>query len=141
VTAYCTKEDLIERFGQVALAQLTDKANAQTINDVAVEKECVAASRLIDGYISHQCKVPLNQAPDQIRVIARDLAYRALHGLAKEGDSVLLLEKAAMAKLRDYAANRARVLGVDDKPATPIPQVVVVAPVPVFSERLLARMP
>ncbi|MCL2872425.1 MAG: DUF1320 domain-containing protein [Betaproteobacteria bacterium] len=142
MTAYCTKQDLIDRFGAMALAQLTDEERGATIVDADVEQACESASRTVDDYIGRQVKTPLAVVPDHIREIARDLAYRALHGeKAKEGDGVLLLAAQAMSKLRDYASNRAILLGVDDSQATPVPQIAVIAPKAVFTERLLARMP
>lgn len=85
---YATKQDLLDRFGETELVQLTDKVNrpASTIDDVPVSRALGDAAALIDGYIGKLYRLPLSALPPVLTKNACDIARYYLHGKAAEKD-------------------------------------------------------
>ncbi|WP_337267063.1 gp436 family protein [Oryzifoliimicrobium ureilyticus] len=85
---YCTKQDLIDRFGETELVQVTDRMNkpASTIDDTVVNRALSDATALIDGYIGKAYKLPLAAVPDSLVKASADIARYYLHfkGVDKE---------------------------------------------------------
>ncbi|PZR89644.1 MAG: DUF1320 domain-containing protein [Stutzerimonas stutzeri] len=86
--AYATKQDLLDRFGEAELVQLTDKVNrpVSTIDDVPVSRALGDAAALIDGYIGKLYRLPLSALPPVLTKNACDIARYYLHGKAAEKD-------------------------------------------------------
>ena len=86
---YVTKQDLIDRFGQAELIQLTDRTNrpATTVNDTTVTGHITDAESIIDGYLAKVYALPLATVPPALTKVAADLARYFLHGKAAEKDS------------------------------------------------------
>ena len=116
---YATRLDLVDRFGERELVQLTDRINVPptTVDDVAVGRALADATGLIDGYVGKVARLPLAPAPAHLIKIACDLAWYSLHGKRADKDSpVTRAHGEALAWLRDVAAGRVR---LDDAGATP----------------------
>ncbi|MGE0671966.1 MAG: gp436 family protein [Methylibium sp.] len=99
--SYAVKQDLIERFKEAELAQLTDPENAATeIDDTTLDRALVDADAEIDGYLGGRYRLPLATVPRLLTNIACDIArYRLYDDRATEQvttrykDAVRLLEK------------------------------------------------
>lgn len=87
--AYCTQQDLIERFGAARLVQLTDKTNrpATTIDPVTVARHIADATSMIDSYLGKRYALPLPVVPAVLTKVAVDLAWYYLLGSAAEKDT------------------------------------------------------
>lgn len=86
--AYATKQDLIDRFGQTELVQLTDKVNkpATTINDTTVTRALDDASAFADTYLAPALITPFVTAPPVLIKAVCDIARYYLFGKAAEKD-------------------------------------------------------
>lgn len=76
---YATKQDLIDRFGQTELAQLTDRTNGTTIDDTVVGKALADADAEIDGYLASRYTLPLSPVPLTLVRLAGDIARYYLY--------------------------------------------------------------
>jgi phage gp36-like protein len=64
---YCSRTDLVERFGESVIAELEyDRPNA-------MDQAIADTDALIDGYLASRYPLPLASAPAVIKRIARDL--------------------------------------------------------------------
>jgi phage gp36-like protein len=83
---YVTKQDLIDRFSEQELIQLTDKTNrpASTIDDVPVDRALSDASALIDSYLGKLYRLPLSIVPPILTKCAADIARFYLYGKSAE---------------------------------------------------------
>ncbi|BCB62259.1 hypothetical protein HaloA020_29600 [Halomonas sp. A020] len=76
---YCTKADLIARFGEDELQAIAHDANGE-IDDAAVDRACDDASGEIDGYVSAAgYPVPLSPVPRIVTAYACDIARYRLY--------------------------------------------------------------
>lgn len=103
---YATKQDLIDRFGETELRQLTDRTNrpASTIDDTVVDRALTDAAALINGYLAKVYSLPLASTPAVLTRVAADVARYLLHGKAAEtGGPVARAYDQAVAWLRDVA--------------------------------------
>lgn len=75
--AYCTNQDLIDRFGEGEILQLTDKQNLGVIDDTVLAQAVDDAAAEIDGYLAKF--LPLTDVPKVLvrinAVIARYILY------------------------------------------------------------------
>lgn len=78
---YATKQDMIDRFGEEQLIELTDRAEPLTgeINDAVLNAALVDASATIDSYIARRYKLPLGVVPAVLTSRCMTLAWYALH--------------------------------------------------------------
>jgi phage gp36-like protein len=138
--SYCAKQDLIDRFGETELAQLTDRASAAAINDDVLNQAIADADSQIDRKLRGRYTVPVTPAPTELKPIACDLARFYLWGNGSS-EVVETRYQAAMRELRDYATG-INVLDIpDDSDDTPPQSVAVVASTEVFSDTTLDLMP
>jgi len=103
---YAVKQDLIDRFGEKELRELTDRVNRPptTIDDVVVGRALADADGLIDGYIGKRYALPVAEVPPMLTKTAADLARYFLHGKAADKDSpVTAAYNQAVAWLRDVS--------------------------------------
>jgi phage gp36-like protein len=83
--SYAIQQDLIDRFGQTELIQLTDLAGAGTINATEVARALADADGEIDGYLAGRYALPLPAIPKIITGYACDIArYRLYKGVIAE---------------------------------------------------------
>lgn len=130
--SYAAIDDLITRFGEDELTQLTDRDGSGSLDSRTLETALEEVSALIDSYLMGRYALPLLPAPKLLVGICCDLTRYALFS---DATSPIIKERnsAAMAQLRDLAAGRAR-LEVDVPPDAPAGRVVMAS-----GERLFAR--
>lgn len=104
--AYCTQQNLIDRFGQQELLQLTNKNNpaATTVDIIALAAAIADADAEIDGYLA--AYVPLSVVPANLVRIACDIARYYLYDdlvteqvRARYKDGIAYLIKVAEGKI------------------------------------------
>lgn len=121
--SYATQADLIARFGADELVQLTDRAEAHTIDASVVAAALADADAAIDGYLAGRYAVPVAPVPALLLRLAADIARYLLHGNAAP-DAVRRAYDDAIKMLRDLSAGVAVLTGV----AAPAPGASPAAP-------------
>ena len=78
---YATQQDLVDRFGELELIQLTDRADppADAINATVVGKVLADADAEINGYLATRYTLPLAPVPTIIERLAADMARYYLY--------------------------------------------------------------
>lgn len=77
---YCTQADLIERFGEAEITQLSDRAGEGTLDSAVVASAIDDADAEIDGYLSGRYALPLASVPAVMVRLACDIARYYLFG-------------------------------------------------------------
>jgi len=79
--SYASAQQMIDRFGEAELIQLTDRANPplQTIDDYVLNAALNDADAEINGYLQARYTLPLASVPLNIARIARDIARYRLY--------------------------------------------------------------
>lgn len=78
--AYCTVADLVARFGETEIAQLTDLEDRELVNEETVQAAITDAGGEIDSYIGGRYALPITDAvPDMLRAGCMDLARYRLY--------------------------------------------------------------
>lgn len=118
--SYATQQNMIDRFGQKEVIQLTDKATPPTgsINATVLGQALGDADAMINGYVSTRYALPMTDVPQQIVRIACDLARYFLD--KKPSEEIKARYDQALAWLRDVSAGRVN-LGVSTSQTTPAP--------------------
>jgi phage gp36-like protein len=117
---YATQQDLIDRFGDEELIQLTDRTNipVSTIDPVVVGRAIEDASALIDGYLQKVMTLPLSVVPPVLAKSASDIARYYLHGKSADKDSaVTRAYNEAVAFLRDVSKGLVQLSAGGEAPA------------------------
>jgi len=112
---YCTQNDLVARFGEDDLIELTDKDGSQNaIVSSVIEQAINDAGATINGYIGGRYRLPLSATPEVLTRMCCDIARYYLY------DDVLDAEhqaakryKDAISYLKDVAKGVVQ-LGIDD---------------------------
>ncbi len=76
---YATQQDLIDRFGQAELIELSDRSRSGAIDAAVVARALGDADAEIDGYLASKYTLPLDPIPLPIARIACDMARYHLH--------------------------------------------------------------
>ena len=76
---YCTKQDLIDRFGLDELIALTDRINAGVIDDSVLNQAIADASAEMDGYLGGRYALPLVTVPPVLIALACNMARYKLY--------------------------------------------------------------
>lgn len=140
--AYVTVADLIARFGDPEVIQLTDRAVPPTglVGTAVAERAIADAEATVNGYLRARMSLPLDQVPEVIKRITADVArYYLYEDLATERietrykDAVHFLESVAKGVVS---------LGLDGagQPAPESGGVTFEAPARVFSDDTLAGL-
>lgn len=109
---YAVKQDMIDRLGSEELAQITDRENAEVIDDQVLGVALADADATINSYIEGRYTIPLSTVPHVLVAAAVKLARYQLHDdgaseqITKDRDDTL-------AWLKDISSGTAR-LGDDD---------------------------
>jgi len=116
---YATQQDLIDRFGETEIEQLTDRAEppAGAIDATVVGKALVDADDAINGYLGARYTVPLASPPLILKRIACDVARYYLYE-DRVTEAVRKRYEDAVAYLKDAASGKVT-LGVDALGAAP----------------------
>lgn len=113
MTAYCTPQDLIDRFGLAELSQLAP-ATPGPVDTARVQRACDDAGDMVDGYLRPRHTLPLSAVPRILVKLSAAIARFELHlgGDRQPTDQVKQDRDAAIAFLKDVAAGKAD-LGID----------------------------
>jgi len=120
---YAAIADLITRYGEDELVQLTDRAGAGVIDAAVAQRALADADAEIDGYLAVRHTLPLDDVPPLLVRIACDITrYRLWDDRASE--EVRMRYEDARRVLEAIAAGRVT-LGVTppESPAGPRPSV------------------
>lgn len=71
--AYCTHDNLIQRFGQREINDLLDRDNDGDDDTSTLDSTIADADALIDSYVSAKYEVPLSPVPQIIKYISCDI--------------------------------------------------------------------
>lgn len=104
---YAKASDLIARYGEDELVQLTDRDGSGGYDPATVGRALSDASALIDGYVAARYTLPLAETPALLIGLCCDLARHALHADAAP-EVVTDRRDQALARLRDISAGRLR---------------------------------
>lgn len=103
---YATYDDLVTRFGEMKLTQLTDRATppARCPDKGVIEAALADATETIDGYAAGRYLTPLSPVPAPVCRWCADIAFYYLHtGTGKVPDDVRKMFEDALAGLKDMA--------------------------------------
>lgn len=115
---YCTVADLVSRYGEAEIRQLSDRKRTGDIDVVVVDMAIADAGAEIDGYLAGRYTLPLLQTPELLRLYACDIArYRLFEDGAYE--QVTERYNNALRYLRDLAAGRMQLFSVGEEDAPP----------------------
>lgn len=78
---YATQQDLIERFGEPELIQLTDRANTGAVDGTVADQALTDAAEEMDGYIGARYELPLASTPTVLVRICADIARYRLYDI------------------------------------------------------------
>ena len=119
MTAYCTPQDLIDRFGQAEIAQLAP-ASPGPVDTGRVQRACDDAGDMVDGYLRPRHTLPLSAVPRLLVKLSAAIARFELHlgGDRQPTDQVRQDRDQAIGFLRDVAAGKAD-LGITNTGAEP----------------------
>jgi phage gp36-like protein len=113
---YATQGQLIARFGEDMLVQLTDRAEppAEAIDAAVVADALADADAAIDGYLKGRYTLPLTETPPLVRNLALAIAIYLMHRNSAS-EKVRNDYNDALRTLRDIAAGTVRldVAGVE----------------------------
>lgn len=102
MSAYCTQENLLVRFGSAELLGIADR-DGDSVVDVAVVTAAIeTASSIIDSYIGTRYALPLPSVPATLKAICEDLARHALYTV-EPMKIVVDNRDAALSRLRDIS--------------------------------------
>lgn len=114
---YATQQNMIDRFGNEELIELTDRDHTGAIDATVLNQAIKDASGVVDGYLSGRYSIPLITVPPIIERITCDLARYFLYDDAAT-EHVQKNHDTAISYLKD--ASRGNVdLGVDDTGSAP----------------------
>ena len=140
--AYVTQQDLIDRFGEAELIQLTDRTNlpASTIDSTVVSAAIADAENLADSYLAKRHVLPLNPVPDVLTPVVANLARYALFGDHADKDNAVTRNyRDAIGWLKDVASGTVQLEAEGAAAAQPRGgQVQISAPTKVFSRDSLS---
>lgn len=104
---YVTSEEMVARFGEREMIQLTDRDNETGEVNLDVLNAALAdAQAEVDGYISVRYATPLVTVPDVVKSITADIARYRLYD-TEVPETVEKRYEAALRFLRDVSARRA----------------------------------
>lgn len=113
---YATQQQLIDRFGEAELIQLTDRNNVGAIDTTVLNQAIADAGAEIDGYLAGRYQLPLATVPVILALYCGDITrYRLYDDGATE--EVRKRYEDAMKFLRLVAEGKVR-LGADEPAPT-----------------------
>lgn len=107
---YAAQQDLIDRFGETEVLQLSDHENTGDIDADVVARALGDADALIDSYLATKYTVPLSPVPDLVKQMACDIARYLLYRDSSP-DLVTARYNAAVTSLKALAAGTATLGG------------------------------
>lgn len=116
---YCTQAELVDRYGEPFLVQLTDRAETATgtIDADVVTRAISEADDLIDGYVKGRYTLPFDTTPDLVSTISARLAIYNLH-VYEPSEKILREYKDAITTLEKIAKGIIQLDAAGETPAT-----------------------
>lgn len=107
---YATVDDLISRFGERELIQLTDRSTppADQVDTTVAQPALDAAVAIVDGYVGAKYALPLTSTPALLVDITCDLARYRLFA-AQAPDLVTKRYESAMTMLRGISSGSVKI--------------------------------
>lgn len=140
---YANREELVARFGDAELVQLTDRNRAGEVDEAVLAPALADADAEIDSYLAGRYALPLETVPPVVVAAACDLARFRLYGI-RAPEPVRQRYEDARAWLRDLSAGRVLLNlptpAAEAEPGQPSHGVAVAAPAPVFTASTFSRM-
>lgn len=115
---YATQQDLIDRFGERELVELTDRADppAGVIDAAVVAAALADADEIVNSYVGKRYDLPLASVPAVLTRVAGDIARHLLHKDAPS-EAVQKARDEALRFLRDVSKGEAVLDSGGDEPA------------------------
>lgn len=131
---YATIEDLVQRFGETQLIQLTDRSTppADAIGTAVAQQALDDAANLIDGYVAAKYALPLATVPPLLNQLACDLARFNLY-TDQAPDQVATRNTAAIATLRRISEGAVKIDAAGVEPESRSDMVETAGPERTFS--------
>lgn len=114
---YATKADMVSRFGEKELAQLTNRVNGKTIDDSVVNQTLADTDSIINGYLAERYSVPVQSQDTQLVRCACDIARYYLFS-DKLTEVVRQRYEDAIALLKDIQRNKYQLVDAISSVAT-----------------------
>lgn len=116
---YASLQQLVTRFGEQMLVQLTDRANPPlgAIDAVLVAQALANTDAVIDGYLGTRYRLPLDPVPVQVADLALVIAIYKLHVFAPDPKIERDYDQ-ALRMLRDISGGTVRLDAAGIEPAT-----------------------
>lgn len=135
---YAAQSQLVERFGERALVELTDRAEppAGAIDAAVLDRAIAEVDALIDGYLAARYDLPLAATPPLVAALAADLVFHRLHAVIVP-EAVAEAARAARKLLEQIADGRVRLDLAGAEPAAAPGGVRATASPRVFTAGLL----
>ena len=102
---YATPQDLIDRFGETELLDLTDLAGIGVVDEAKISAAVAEADAEIDSYLRGRYALPLAPVPKLLTRLACELVRESLHTNAPS-DTVKGRAEAARRLLRDISSGK-----------------------------------
>lgn len=109
--SYATQADLVSRYGETEIIQLSDRANTGVIDSGVVEDKLADADAEIEAYLGMRFALPLAVVPTVLKRVACDIARYHLYD-NRATDDVVRRYKDAIAFLSALAAGKVSI-GID----------------------------
>jgi phage gp36-like protein len=99
---YCSKQNLIDTFGNNELVSLTDRLGTGTIDDRVLNQAIQDASAIMDGYLGSRYQLPLANVPQSLIPLACNMTRYQLYD-NEASEQVTERNKAALKFLESVA--------------------------------------
>jgi phage gp36-like protein len=77
--AYVTQQQLIDRFGEAELIQLTDRENTGSVDTAVLDQAIADAGAEYDGYLASRYQLPISPVPAIIALYVGDVVRYRLY--------------------------------------------------------------
>lgn len=115
--SYASQTDMIERFGEGELIELTDRNHTGAIDAAVLDRALADGAAEIDGYLASRYQLPLTTTPTVLVRVCADIARYHLHD-DNIPEPVEIRYKSAVDLLRQVSLGRVS-LGVSDTGDSP----------------------
>ncbi len=118
---YCTTQDMIDRYGEEELIQLTDREGTGAINSQRLADAIADASATIDSRLGGRYHLPISPVPMVLEKLACELALLTLYENARQLDQAMRDDRAALLRELDAIGSGRISIGIDaagGKPAS-----------------------
>lgn len=109
---YTTQQNLVDRFGEAEMIQLTDRENTGSIDADVLTQAIADADAEIDGYLAGRYQLPIAVVPGILTIYAGDIARYRLYDDGAT-DEIRRRYEDAMKFLRLVSEGKVR-LGADE---------------------------